>query len=254
MSSVEQTQPLMSHLLELRNRLLRCIVAVVVVFIGLVYFSSDIYEFVSKPLVERLPIGASMIATDVASPFFTPLKLTMIASVFLAVPYLLYQIWAFVAPGLYKHERRLVMPLMFSSSLLFYCGVAFAYFVVCPLAFRFFTAISLGGVEFATDITSYLDFVLSLFLAFGIAFEVPVAIILLCWTGATSPQALREKRPYIIVGAFVVGMLLTPPDVISQTLLAVPMCILFEIGLFFARFYVGSEDESEEEAQANSQE
>lgn len=156
MSSVEQTQPLISHLLELRNRLLRALVAVLVVFVGLIYFANDIYEFVSAPLVERLPEGATMIATDVASPFFTPLKLTLIASIFIAVPFILYQVWAFVAPGLYKHERRLIMPLMFSSSLLFYCGVAFAYFVVFPLVFGFFTAISLGGVEFATDISSYL--------------------------------------------------------------------------------------------------
>ncbi|WP_260261347.1 twin-arginine translocase subunit TatC [Vibrio intestinalis] len=245
MSSVEQTQPLISHLLELRDRLLRAIGAVLVVFVGLLYFSNDIYEFVSKPLVDKLPEGATMIATDVASPFFTPLKLTLIAAVFLAVPFILYQVWAFVAPGLYKHERKLIMPLMFSSSLLFYCGVAFAYFVVFPLVFGFFTAISLGGVEFATDISSYLDFVLALFLAFGIAFEVPVAIILLCWTGATTPETLREKRPYIIVIAFIVGMLLTPPDMISQTLLAVPMCLLFEVGLFFARFYTRRGDAAE---------
>ncbi|EGR3948368.1 twin-arginine translocase subunit TatC [Vibrio cholerae] len=248
MSSVEQTQPLISHLLELRNRLLKAVAAVVVIFIGLIYFSNEIYEFVSKPLVERLPAGATMIATDVASPFFTPLKLTLIAAVFLAVPFILYQVWAFVAPGLYKHEQRLIFPLLVSSSLLFYCGVAFAYFVVFPLVFGFFTAISLGGVEFATDIASYLDFVLALFLAFGIAFEVPVAIILLCWTGATTPKSLSEKRPYIIVGAFVVGMLLTPPDMISQTLLAIPMCLLFEVGLFFARFYTRDEaDEGQEE-------
>ncbi|WP_186592355.1 twin-arginine translocase subunit TatC [Vibrio cholerae] len=249
MSSVEQTQPLISHLLELRNRLLKAVTAVVVIFIGLIYFSNEIYEFVSKPLVERLPAGATMIATDVASPFFTPLKLTLIAAVFLAVPFILYQVWAFVAPGLYKHERRLIFPLLVSSSLLFYCGVAFAYFVVFPLVFGFFTAISLGGVEFATDIASYLDFVLALFLAFGIAFEVPVAIILLCWTGATTPKSLSEKRPYIIVGAFVVGMLLTPPDMISQTLLAIPMCLLFEVGLFFARFYTrdAADEEQEEE-------
>ncbi|HDZ9487441.1 twin-arginine translocase subunit TatC [Vibrio cholerae] len=248
MSSVEQTQPLISHLLELRNRLLKAVAAVVVIFIGLIYFSNDIYEFVSKPLVERLPTGATMIATDVASPFFTPLKLTLIAAVFIAVPFILYQVWAFVAPGLYKHERRLIFPLLVSSSLLFYCGVAFAYFVVFPLVFGFFTAISLGGVEFATDIASYLDFVLALFLAFGIAFEVPVAIILLCWTGATTPKSLSEKRPYIIVGAFVVGMLLTPPDMISQTLLAIPMCLLFEVGLFFARFYTRDEpDEAQED-------
>ncbi|QIL85529.1 twin-arginine translocase subunit TatC [Vibrio sp. HDW18] len=237
MSSVEQPQPLISHLLELRDRLLKAVAAVVVVFIGLIYFSNEIYQFVSKPLVERLPAGATMIATDVASPFFTPLKLTLIAAVFISVPFILYQVWAFVAPGLYKHERRLIFPLLVSSSLLFYCGVAFAYFVVFPLVFGFFTAISLSGVEFATDIASYLDFVLALFLAFGIAFEVPVAIILLCWTGATTPSSLSQKRPYIIVGAFVVGMFLTPPDMISQTLLAIPMCLLFEVGLFFARFY-----------------
>jgi sec-independent protein translocase protein TatC len=243
MPSSEHSLPLLGHLLELRTRLLRCIVAVVVIFISLVYFSDAIYEFVSNPLVERLPEGATMIATDVASPFFTPLKLTMIVSVFLAVPFILYQVWAFVAPGLYKHERRLVMPLLFSSSLLFYCGVAFAYFVVFPLVFGFFTAISLGEVEFATDIASYLDFVLSLFMAFGIAFEVPVAIILLCWTGATTPEDLVSKRAYIIVAAFIIGMLLTPPDIISQTLLAVPMCLLFEIGVFFARFYRRKDDD-----------
>ncbi|NIY84641.1 twin-arginine translocase subunit TatC [Vibrio hepatarius] len=252
MSSVEQTQPLISHLLELRNRLLRAILAILVVFVGLIYFSNEIYEFISKPLVDRLPEGATMIATDVASPFFTPLKLTLISAVFVAVPFILYQVWAFVAPGLYKHERRLIMPLLFSSSLLFYCGVAFAYYVVFPLVFGFFTAISLGGVEFATDISSYLDFVLALFMAFGIAFEVPVAIILLCWTGATDPKSLSQKRPYIIVGAFVVGMMLTPPDMISQTLLAIPMCLLFEVGLFFARFYVRKNDDKESESESES--
>ncbi|QXO17467.1 MULTISPECIES: twin-arginine translocase subunit TatC [Vibrio] len=249
MSSVEQTQPLISHLLELRDRLLRCIAAVIVVFVGLIYFSNTIYEFVSRPLVDRLPEGATMIATDVASPFFTPLKLTLIVAVFIAVPFILYQVWAFVAPGLYKHERRLIFPLLLSSSLLFYCGVAFAYFVVFPLVFGFFTAISLGGVEFATDIASYLDFVLALFMAFGVAFEVPVAIILLCWTGVTTPKELGEKRPYIIVAAFIVGMLLTPPDMVSQTLLAIPMCLLFEIGLFFARFYTRKDDQQEDAEQ-----
>lgn len=246
MSSVEQTQPLFSHLIELRNRLLRAMLAVMVVFLGLVWFANDIYEFLSSPLVERLPEGATMIATDVASPFFTPIKLTLVASIFVAVPIILYQIWAFVAPGLYKHERRLVMPLLASSSLLFYCGVAFAYFVVFPLVFSFFTSIAPDGVQVATDIASYLDFVLALFMAFGIAFEIPVAIILLCWTGATDPQSLREKRPYIVVAAFVVGMFLTPPDLISQTLLAIPMCLLFEVGLFFTRFYVRKDSEDDE--------
>lgn len=248
MSSVDSNQPLMSHLIELRTRLLRAISAVMVVFLCLIYFSGHIYEFVSAPLIDRLPEGATMIATDVASPFFTPLKLTLISSVFIAVPFILYQVWAFVAPGLYKHEKRLVMPLLFSSSILFYCGVAFAYFVVFPLVFGFFTAISLGGVEFATDIASYLDFVLALFLAFGIAFEVPVAIILLCWTGATDVETLKAKRPFVIVGAFVVGMMLTPPDIISQTLLAIPMLLLFEVGLFFARFYTRPDEEEEQES------
>ncbi|GAL05621.1 Sec-independent protein translocase subunit TatC [Photobacterium aphoticum] len=250
MSTVEDTQPLFSHLIELRNRLLRSILSVIVVFLGLVWFANDIYSFLSAPLVERLPEGATMIATDVASPFFTPIKLTLVTSVFVAVPMILYQVWGFIAPGLYKHERKLIWPLLVSSSLLFYAGVAFAYFVVFPLVFGFFTSIAPDGVQVATDIASYLDFVLALFMAFGIAFEIPVAILLLCWTGATDPQSLREKRPYIIVGAFVVGMLLTPPDIISQTLLAVPMCLLFEVGLFFSKFYVREHDEEDEDIDA----
>ncbi|MGF1727454.1 Sec-independent protein translocase subunit TatC [Photobacterium nomapromontoriensis] len=245
MSTVEDTQPLFSHLIELRNRLLRSILSVIVVFLCLVWFANDIYAFLSAPLVDRLPEGATMIATDVASPFFTPIKLTLVTSVFVAVPMILYQIWGFIAPGLYKHERKLIMPLLFSSSLLFYAGVSFAYFVVFPLVFAFFTSIAPEGVQVATDISSYLDFVLALFMAFGIAFEIPVAIILLCWTGATDPQSLREKRPYIVVAAFVVGMLLTPPDIISQTLLAVPMCLLFEVGLFFSKYYVREEEDED---------
>lgn len=247
MSTVEETQPLFSHLLDLRNRILRSLLSVLVVFLCLVWFSNDIYTFLSAPLVERMPAGATMIATDVASPFFAPIKLTLVTSVFIAVPMILYQVWAFVAPGLYKHERKMIVPLLVSSSVLFYVGVAFAYFVVFPLVFKFFTSTAPAGVQVATDIMSYLDFVLALFMAFGIAFEVPVAIILLCWTGATDSQSLREKRPYIIVAAFVVGMLLTPPDIISQTLLAVPMCLLFEVGLFFSRYYVRDNDEAEEE-------
>lgn len=247
MSTVEETQPLFSHLVELRNRLLRSILSVMVVFLGLVWFANDIYAFMAAPLVERLPEGATMIATDVASPFFTPIKLTLVTSVFVAVPMILYQVWGFVAPGLYKHERKLIMPLLFSSSLLFYGGVSFAYFVVFPLVFSFFTSIAPEGVQVATDIASYLDFVLALFMAFGIAFEIPVAIILLCWTGATDPESLKQKRPYIFVAAFVVGMLLTPPDIISQTLLAIPMCLLFEVGLFFSRFYVRDNEDSDVE-------
>lgn len=237
--AVEDTQPLISHLIELRKRLLNCIIAVVAIFLCLAYFSNDIYHFIAAPLISQMPTGASMIATDVASPFFTPVKLTMIVSVFLAVPVILHQVWAFVAPALYRHERRLVMPLLFSSSFLFYLGMAFAYFVVFPLAFGFFAKTAPQGVQIATDINKYLDFVMTLFMAFGVSFEVPIAIVLLCWTGVTSPEELKKKRPYVLVGAFVVGMLLTPPDVFSQTLLAIPMYCLFEVGVFFSRFYVG---------------
>ncbi|MBN3263831.1 Sec-independent protein translocase subunit TatC [Pectobacterium brasiliense] len=243
----EETQPLISHLIELRKRLLNSIICVLAVFISLVYFANDIYQLVSAPLIEQLPAGASMIATDVASPFFAPIKLTMIVSVFVAAPLVLYQVWAFVAPALYKHERRLMMPLLVSSSLLFYMGMAFAYFVVFPLAFGFFAKTAPVGVLIATDINNYLDFVMALFMAFGISFEVPVAIVLLCWSGVVTPEELKRKRPYILVGAFVVGMLLTPPDVFSQTLLAIPMYLLFEIGVFFSRFYVGKGRRAETE-------
>ena len=240
--SVEDTQPLITHLVELRNRLLRCIIFVCVVFVALVYFANDIYNFVAAPLVDVLPKGSSMIATNIATPFLTPIKLTAVVSVFVSVPFLLYQIWAFVAPALYKHEKRLIYPLLLSSTILFYAGVAFAYYVVFPLAFGFLTKTAPEGVAIATDISSYLDFVMTIFLAFGVCFEVPVAIILLCWTGVTSVQDLKEKRPYVIVAAFIIGMLLTPPDVFSQTLLAIPMCLLFEIGLFFARFYTPKDE------------
>ncbi|EJL87698.1 Sec-independent protein translocase subunit TatC [Pantoea sp. BIGb0393] len=247
--AVEDTQPLISHLIELRKRLLNCIIAVLVIFLCLVYFANDIYHLVASPLISQMPAGASMIATDVASPFFTPIKLTIIVSVFLAVPVILYQVWAFVAPALYRHERKLVMPLLFSSTLLFYVGVAFAYFIVFPLAFGFFAKTAPQGVTIATDITNYLDFVMTIFMAFGVAFEVPIAIVLLCWTGITSPDDLRKKRPYMLVGAFVVGMLLTPPDVFSQTLLAIPMYCLFEVGVFFSRYYVGKGRQSSDEEQ-----
>ena len=250
--SVEDTQPLIAHLIELRKRLLNSIIAVIVIFLALVYFANDIYQLVSAPLIKQLPHGATMIATDVASPFFTPIKLTFMVSLILSAPVILYQVWAFVAPALYKHERRLVMPLLVSSTLLFYIGMAFAYFVVFPLAFGFLTHAAPVGVLVSTDIKSYLDFVMSLFIAFGVSFEVPVAIVLLCWVGVTTPDDLRKKRPYVLVGAFVVGMLLTPPDVFSQTLLAIPMYCLFEVGVFFSRFYAGkrlTRDEDAEEEQ-----
>ncbi|MBB1202953.1 Sec-independent protein translocase subunit TatC [Enterobacteriaceae bacterium 89] len=247
---VEETQPLISHLIELRKRLINCIIAVFVIFLALVSFANDIYQLVSAPLIKHMPAGATMIATDVASPFFTPIKLTFMVSLILSAPVILYQVWAFVAPALYKHERRLVVPLLVSSSLLFYIGMAFAYFVVFPLAFGFLTHTAPVGVQVSTDIRSYLDFVMSLFMAFGVAFEVPVAIILLCWVGVTTPEDLRKKRPYVLVGAFVVGMLLTPPDVFSQTLLAIPMYCLFEVGVFFARFYSGKRVSRDEDAEA----
>lgn len=235
------TLPLIEHLLELRDRLLRIIIIVMLLFLSLVYFAKDIYHYLAIPLTSQLPQGASMIATGVATPFFTPIKLTIVLSFFIAIPAVLYQLWAFIAPGLYKHERKLIAPLVISSALLFYLGMAFSYYVVFPLAFAFFTNTAPEGVTIATDISSYLDFVLKLFFAFGLAFEIPIATLLLCWTGATTPAKLKEKRPYIIVSAFVIGMLLTPPDIISQTLLAVPMLILFELGLLFARFYVPQE-------------
>ena len=250
MQEADQSQPLIAHLIELRNRLLRSLVFVLVVFCTLVYWANDIYTLLATPLTSNLPAGATMIATNVATPFFTPIKLTIVTAIFLSVPYILYQIWAFVAPALYKHEKRLIYPLLVSSTLLFYCGVAFAYYVVFPIVFGFLTSTTPEGVQMATDISSYLDFVLTIVLAFGICFEVPVAIILLCWAGITTPEDLREKRPYIIVAAFIIGMLLTPPDIFSQTLLAVPMCLLFEVGVICARFYKPQEEETTSEENA----
>lgn len=233
----DATQPLIGHLIELRTRLLRCIICILLVLICLLYFSNDIYHIVANPLISQLPQGSSMIATDIAAPFFTPIKLTAIVAIFISIPYVLYQVWGFIAPALYQHEKRLVMPLIVSSTVLFYMGIAFAYFVVFPLAFYFFIHTAPVDVAINTDITKYLDFVMTLFIVFGFAFEVPVAIILLCWTGVTTPKSLRKKRPYIIVGVFAVAMFVTPPDVFSQILLAIPICLLFEIGTFFARFY-----------------
>ena len=209
--------------------------------------------YAHKKSVEMPPSIVAMIATDEASPFFTPIKLTFMVSLILSAPVILYQVWAFIAPALYKHERRLVVPLLVSSSLLFYIGMAFAYFVVFPLAFGFLANTAPEGVQVSTDIASYLSFVMALFMAFGVSFEVPVAIVLLCWMGITSPEDLRKKRPYVLVGAFVVGMLLTPPDVFSQTLLAIPMYCLFEIGVFFSRFYVGKGRNREEENDAEAE-
>lgn len=246
-SSANKTHTLFDHLLELRTRLLHAVLGVLVVFCSMIYFAQDIYQYVAQPLLEVMPEGTQMIATDVASPFFTPFKLTIVLSVFIAMPYILFQLWSFIAPGLYKNEKRLIAPLMFGSTLLFYSGIAFAYYIVFPVAFTFFSSVAPDGVTIATDISSYLDFVLKLFFAFGAAFEIPIAIILMCWTGVTSPASLRTKRPYIVVGAFIVGMLLTPPDIISQTMLAVPMLLLFEVGVIVASFYYKEEPEIEEE-------
>jgi sec-independent protein translocase protein TatC len=238
--------PLVAHLTELRDRLLRALLAVLVVFIGLFPFANEIYAFVSKPLRAILPEGATMIATEVASPFLTPFKLTLVAAIFLAIPYVLYQAWSFIAPGMYRQEKKLAIPLLMSSIVLFYAGAAFAYFVVFPLIFAFFTSVAPADIAIMTDINSYLDFVLKLFFAFGLAFEIPIAAVLLIWAGITTPDALAKKRPFIIVGCFVFGMLLTPPDIISQSLLAIPMWILFEIGVFFGRMIVRRRDERDQ--------
>lgn len=227
----DQPMPLVSHLTELRTRLLRCVVAVFLVFAGLFSFAQQIYTIVSAPLRQYLPPGATMIATDVASPFLTPFKLTMIVSLFVAIPIILHQIWGFIAPGLYKHEKRIAVPLLVSSIFLFYSGMAFAYFVVFPLMFKFFAAATPEGVSMMTDIAAYLDFIMTLFFAFGVAFEIPVAVVLLVWIGVVDVKYLRKARPYVVIGCFVVGMILTPPDIFSQTLLAVPMWLLFEIGV-----------------------
>ena len=237
---------LLDHLVDLRKTLLRSFAAVAILFLSLVYFARDLYRWLADPLMVHLPAGTSMIATDVGAPFFAPFKLTLMVAVLLAIPFLLHQIWRFIAPGLYKHERRLIAPLLISSSLLFYAGIAFAYYVVLPIAFGFFTSMAPEGVTIATDISSYLDFVLKIFFAFGIAFEIPVAILLMVWSGAVTPAQLRAKRAYVIVIVFIIGMLLTPPDIISQTLLAVPMWILYELGVLLSRFYTKKLEEPAE--------
>ncbi len=244
MAFEDKEQPLVAHLMELRDRLLRAVVGVLSVFLVLSPFANKIYTILAKPLLAHLPETSSMIAIDVASPFLTPFKMTLVLAVFITIPWTLYQIWAFVAPGLYRHEQRLVYPLLVSSTLLFYLGMAFAYFVVFPLAFGFLIGFAPVGVEVMTDIARYLDFVLTIFFAFGVAFEVPVATVLLVMTGVTTPEALASKRPYVFVLAFVAGMLLTPPDIISQTLLAIPIWLLFEIGVLSSKFMLKRREEA----------
>lgn len=228
----------MEHLTELRDRLIQIVLVILVAFLLLFYFSENIFSFAAEPLLAQMPEGTSMIAIGVTSPFLVPLKLALLLSVLLTIPHTLHQLWGFVAPGLYKHEKRLAVPLLVSSVVLFYCGIAFAHFIILPILFDFFLSVTPSGVEVMTDIGQYLDFVIAIFFAFGLAFEIPVATFLLIAAGATTPRRLAEKRPYIIVGAFVIGMLITPPDVISQTLLALPMLFLFEAGLMMARIFL----------------
>ncbi|WP_280546339.1 MULTISPECIES: twin-arginine translocase subunit TatC [unclassified Halomonas] len=244
----EQNQaPLIEHLIELRSRLMRAVIAILVIFLGLYAFANDIYSFVAQPLMALLPEGSQMIATEVASPFLAPFKLTLVVAVFAAIPYVLHQAWAFVAPGLYDNEKALALPILASSVALFYGGAAFAYYVVFPLLFQFFTQTGPENVAVMTDINQYLNFVLKLFFAFGVAFEIPIATFLLILSGATTVESLSKKRPYVVLGCFVIGMLLTPPDVVSQSLLAVPMYLLYEVGLLFGRLVRRKREKDEED-------
>ncbi len=245
----DHEQPLIAHLIELRNRLLKSVLVVLVLFLGMFYFANDLYLILVKPLSVLLPDSGNMIATGVASPFLVPFKLTLVLAVLLAVPFLLHQVWSFISPGLYQHEKKFGIPLLVSSVVLFYTGIAFAYFVVLPLAFGFFTAAGPEGISFMPDISNILDFILKIFFAFGIAFEIPIATFLMVLSGITTVAALTEKRPYIFVGCFVVGMLVTPPDVISQTILAVPMWLLFEAGVLASRLIKKPQEDREEEIQ-----
>ena len=240
-------QPLISHLLELRDRLIRALIGVGLVFVPMAVFARELYALLAQPLLSLMPAGTQMIATEVASPFFAPFKLAGIASLIVALPWVLYQVWAFVAPGLYRTEQRLVVPLLATSTLLFYLGMAFAYFLVFPLVFGFFVAVAPEGVAMMTDISRYLDFVLTLFVAFGIAFETPVAIVLLVRTRFVTPAKLGQARPYVFLGAFVIAMLLTPPDIFSQTLLALPAYLLYEVGIVWARWLVPGMREVEQQ-------
>ena len=232
--SEDKNQPLIEHLIELRSRILNSIISIILVFLPLFYFANDLYAYISEPLRVFLPENSSMIATEVASPFLTPFKLSLVLALFVAMPFVLHQVWGFIAPALYKKEKRFALPVLLSSIILFYVGIAFAFFIVFPLVFGFFTSAAPDGITIMTDINRYLDFVLKLFFAFGIAFEIPIATLLLIWSGATSVENLKRKRPYVVIGCFIIGMLLTPPDIISQILLAIPMWILFELGILFS--------------------
>ena len=229
------SQPFMAHLLELRNRLLRIFIAVLVIFAILFPFSEALYLYISEPLRAFLPSASTMIATEVTSPFLTPFKLTLVSAMFISMPYTLYQLWAFVAPALYQQEKKVAVPLFFASVILFYTGMAFAYYLVFPLVFMFFTSVAPEEISVMPDIRAYLDFVLKLFMAFGLSFQIPIAVVILSWVGTVNPDKLAKKRPYVFVLCFIIGMLLTPPDIISQALLAIPMWLLFEVGILFGR-------------------
>lgn len=252
MSSPEKNNPqeetFISHLVELRTRLLRSIMVMLVVFLALFYWARDIYTFLAAPLMSVLPEGSSMIATEVTAPFFVPIKVTLMVSFLIALPYILYQIWAFIAPGLYQNEKRLVFPLVASSFLLFFIGMAFAYFAVFPVVFGFLAKMTPDGVSMMTDIDKYLSFTLTMFLAFGITFETPVIVLVLVSMGVFTLEQLRNARPYIIVGAFVIAAIFTPPDVVSQLFLAFPLWILYEFGMFLAGFLKKEREKSEAEA------
>jgi len=252
--SVEQETPFLSHLIELRDRLLRIVGLVLILTVALMAVANDLYYYFSLPLQGYLVEGNKMLAIGVISPVFTPFKLALIAAFFLSVPYILHQAWSFIAPGLYQHEKKLALPLLVSSIILFYLGMAFAYYVVFPIVFEFTSNFASEGVDYRPDIASYLDFAIKLFFAFGVAFEVPIATIMLILAGVTTPEALSQKRPYIIVGAFVVGMLLTPPDIISQTLLALPMWLLFEVGVIFGRIMKRKREEETAAGEAEQDE
>ncbi|MBL1433161.1 MAG: twin-arginine translocase subunit TatC [Gammaproteobacteria bacterium] len=237
--------PFMEHLKEVRDRLVKVVITIFVIFICLFPFASEVFQALAAPLLSVMPVGATMISIDPIAPFLTPLKTILALAICIGIPVVLYHAWAFIAPGLYKHEKRLAFPLVLSSTLLFYTGMAFAYFVVFPLVFSFLQGVAPEGVSAMPDIDSYLGFVIKIFFAFGIAFEVPIATILVIKTGMMTVEKLKEKRPYVFVGAFVLGMLLTPPDVISQTLLAIPMWLLFEVGLIFSKYFTSEKTEEE---------
>ena len=254
MTETDATQEtFISHLIELRTRLVRAIVAVLGVFLIVAWWTKDIYSFLARPLLAVLPAGASMIATDVTTTFFVPVKVSMLVAFMIALPYVLYQMWAFVAPGLYHHEKRLVVPLLFSSTLLFFVGMAFAYFIVFPMAFKFFADFTPVGVTMATDIDKYFSFVLTMFVVFGIAFEVPVVEVMLVKIGMVTVQQLKEVRRYVVVAIFVVAAVVTPPDVFSQLALAIPLCILYELGIILAKFLGKPLPEREKKAMTDAE-